>query len=61
MDKKNAKTVESSAVKYTKEQLLSFEKYKNRRDLLEALLSGKKTYTSGEVDNLMINWMKGGN
>ena len=44
---------------YTKKQLLMAERYKNRRDLLEALLEEGKSYTMEEVDKLMSDFMKG--
>lgn len=60
------KSAEKTAVKakqektsYIKKQLLMAERYKNRRDLLEALLEEGKSYTMEEVDKLMSDFMKG--
>lgn len=53
-------TAESTAVsKYSKEQLISSERYVKRRDLLGALLKDGKDYSVEEVDTLLENYMKG--
>lgn len=44
---------------YTKEQLLESEKYANKRDLLSALLDGKRKYSLSEVDKQIEKYMKG--
>lgn len=45
---------------FTKEKLLTFKRYKNRRDLLTALLDDDKRYTIKEADAAIENFMKGG-
>ena len=51
-----AKTPEAPA--FTKDQLLTFDKYRGRRDLLGALLEDGRGYTYAEVDELVDNFMK---
>lgn len=43
---------------FTKEQLLSSEKYAGRRDALTAILEDGKTYTTAEADQLLDKFMK---
>ncbi len=52
-----AKTPEAPA--FTKDQLLTFDKYRGRRDLLGVLLEDGRGYTYAEVDALVDNFMKG--
>lgn len=53
-------TAEAPAVtKYTKEQLIGSERYRNRRDLLGALLKDGEVYTLHDADTLLSNYMKG--
>lgn len=44
---------------FSKEQILASEKYRNRRDLVYALLEENKNYTFEEVDNAINKFMKG--
>lgn len=44
---------------FRKEQLLTFQRYRDRCDLLTALLQSDKAYTLHEVDALIDNFMKG--
>lgn len=43
---------------YTKEQILSAKKYKNRVDLLRVILKDSKEYTLEQVDNEIQKFMK---
>lgn len=43
----------------TKEQLLTFSQYRNRRDLLGALLEDGKSYTREEVETKLEQFEKG--
>lgn len=43
---------------YTKEQILSGKKYKNRVDLLRVILKDSKQYTLEQVDNEIQKFMK---
>lgn len=42
--------METKKNKFTKEEILSFSKYRRRRDLLAALLKDGRSYTREEVD-----------
>lgn len=44
---------------FSKEQILASAKYRNRRDLVDALLDENKSYTIEEVDNAISKFMKG--
>lgn len=44
---------------YPKHQLLTFQRYAARRDLLEALLKDGERYTHDQVQNLIDDFMKG--
>ena len=44
---------------YTREQVMSSQRYANRRDLVSVLLESGKTYTLDEVDALINKFMKG--
>lgn len=56
-EKKNENT--AAEPRFTKENLLSFEQYRNRRDLLYVLLEEERQYTTAEVDALIQKFMKG--
>lgn len=45
--------------KFSKKQLISSERYKNRRDLLSALLKDGELYSLEMVDKMIDNFMKG--
>ena len=56
----NAKEVKKRAEsKFSKEQLISSERYVNRRDLVDALLEDDREYTINEVDKKIDEFMKG--
>lgn len=44
---------------YTKAQLVTFARYRGRRDLLEALLDDGKAYTQKQADAAIEAFMKG--
>lgn len=48
-----------SPARFTKAQLLASQKYAGRRDVLEALLDGEKTYTAAEADAVINKYMNG--
>ena len=50
---------DGNAPKFAKENILGFEKYRGRRDLLSVLLESERQYTTAEVDALIENFMKG--
>lgn len=45
--------------KFSKEQILSCDKYKNKQDLLSALLEKDKEYSLEDVDKVIQNFQKG--
>ncbi|MDE5588724.1 MAG: hypothetical protein K2J60_06235 [Acetatifactor sp.] len=44
---------------FSKEQIMTSEKYAGKRDLVNALLEEGKKYTFGAVDNEIETFMKG--
>ncbi len=60
MAKKNVKeTNGTTVIRYTKDQLIRSEKYRNQRDLLSALLDDRKVYSVTEAEEIMNQFMKG--
>ncbi|GLC80213.1 hypothetical protein [Lacrimispora brassicae] len=60
MAKKDVKeTGGTAAVRYTKDQLIRSERYRNQRDLLSALLDDRKEYSVTEAEEIMNQFMKG--
>lgn len=49
----------SNAPVFSKERILTFQRYANRRDLLSILLKDGQEYTHDQVQNLIDNFMKG--
>lgn len=49
---------EKREITYSKEQILSSQKYRDRRDLLSALLEKEKGYTLKQVEEIMKNYKK---
>lgn len=43
---------------YTKDHILTFKRFRERRDLLSVLLEDGKTYTINQVDSLIDEFMK---
>lgn len=52
-------TAAAEAAVFTKENILTMERYSNRRDLLTALLDEQKKYTLEEVDVQIETFLKG--
>ncbi|WP_413778132.1 hypothetical protein [Caproicibacterium sp. XB1] len=50
---------QTTAVAFTKEQLLAAKTYESRRDLLAALLQDGQSYTHEQVQSLLDNYLKG--
>lgn len=48
-----------TATGYTKEQLSGSGRYREKRDLVEALLNPGRTYTMAEADEVISSYMKG--
>lgn len=60
--RKTATTVaksEQTEPMFSKEQILVSDRYANKRDLVDALLNEKESYTIETVDNLIEKYMKG--
>lgn len=51
--------VQSVQTMFTKEQILASAKYRNRRDLVDALLDENTSYTTETVDELVNSFLKG--
>lgn len=58
MNKKNQTTSEAPPL-YTKEQMIHSARYRNRRDLIEALLTEGEQYTTDEADRIIEEYLKG--
>ena len=54
-EKKETKAQNTS---FTKQQILESKKYKNRRDLLRALLKDEESYTLKQVDAALSSFLK---
>ena len=54
-----SETAEKAETKYSKEQLLASERFRDRKDIVNALLSPDKEYTVTDVKNIIENYMKG--
>lgn len=50
---------EKTESKFSKEQLLSSERFKNRRDIVDALLSPDRQYAYNTVEKMIDKYMKG--
>lgn len=62
MGKQNKRVGEPAtieAAEYTKEQLLKAAGFRNRRDLVEALLDSGRNYTIAEAEEIIENYLKG--
>lgn len=45
---------------FTKNTILNSKKYAKRRDLLSVLLKDNQTYTTSQIEKLMVDFMKKG-
>ena len=45
--------------KFSKEQLLTSKRFRDRKDIVNALLSDEKLYTVKSVEEKIANYMKG--
>lgn len=53
------RVIPSDGVRYSKEQLESSVCYRDKRDLIQALLDENKNYTKAEADEIIEKYMKG--
>lgn len=65
-NKTESKAIESKAIenkimenKFTKEQLVNSQKYRQYKDLLQAILKKDKLYTLKQIDDEIKKFMKG--
>lgn len=54
-----AANMEKAANKFSKQQLATSERFRGRRDILEALLTDGELYTVKAVEEIMDRYMKG--
>ena len=52
-------TIRAAENKFSKEQLLMSERFKDRRDIADALLDDGVLYTAKDVEQKIENYMKG--
>lgn len=57
--KKKAASAEKKKEVFTFEQLLAAERFRNRRDVLKAVLSDRKKYSISDVEKKVEEFMKG--
>ncbi|MDR2024386.1 MAG: hypothetical protein LBQ71_14335 [Hungatella sp.] len=57
--KTSKQTEPQETVRYTKEQLAGAKRYREKKDLINALLEPGKAYTMAEADELLEKFMKG--
>lgn len=55
---KKAKKDADSTAKFTKVQLIMSSRYEFKKDLIDALLDGNRTYTFEEVDKMINDYMR---
>lgn len=60
-EKRKAPTAEGAKKenRFTKEQLLSSKRFRDRKDILDALLEDGKKYTVSDAELLIEKYMKG--
>lgn len=52
-------SVQVTEPQFSKEQIVASARYRNHRDLVDALLDDKKKYTFETVDKMIENYKKG--
>lgn len=57
--KKGIVKVENKESLFSKEQLLSAERFRDRKDIVNALLSPDREYTIAAVEKMIEKYMKG--
>jgi len=57
--KEVSKEVVQDDIKHTKEALLTSNKYKHKRDLLNTILENEKSYTFSEVEEKLNTFLQG--
>lgn len=57
--KKDVVKFENKESLFSKEQLLSAERFRDRKDIVNALLSPDREYTIADVEQMIEKYMKG--
>lgn len=57
MEKKKEKPVNEIEVLFSKEQILKSNKFKDKRDILSALLEDDKKYKLSDVESMIIDFL----
>lgn len=57
--RKKGEDVQSVQTEFDKQQILTSKRYRNKRDLVDALLDDNEKYTLETVDKLLDKFMKG--
>lgn len=55
----NSRQQDAGKKEFSREQLLASDRFRDRRDLLSALLAPDKTYTADAVEKEISKYMKG--
>ena len=57
MEKKKEKPVNEIEVLFSKEQILKSNRFKDKRDILSALLEDDKKYKLSDVENMIVDFL----
>lgn len=57
--KEQTEVTQKEVPEFTKEQLLKSERFKDKRDLIDALLADNEKYSLAAVEEKINNFMKG--
>ena len=57
MEKKKEKSVNEIEILFSKEQILKSNRFKDKRDILSALLEDDKKYKLSDVENMVIDFL----
>lgn len=57
MEKKKEKSVNEIEILFSKEQILKSNRFKDKRDILSALLEDDKKYKLSDVESMVIDFL----
>lgn len=57
MEKKKEKPVNEIEILFSKEQILKSNRFKDKRDILSALLEDDKKYKLSDVENMIVDFL----
>ncbi len=57
MEKKKEKSVNEIEILFSKEQILKSNRFKDKRDILSALLEDDKKYKLSDVENMIVDFL----